>query len=763
MFKFKKAHLKKDQIKSRCLNPKKIEEIKKKYSKILPTLKFEYPDPNKQWSLIKDVLNSVIDSVAPLKKINIKSEKNLPFYDKELQYLAKTRDKKYHEMLNESNTDLKTINEKKLASNEARSKFASIYKNKKFQYMKDFIESASTSSKKLWNKIDFLINPNRKPKIVANFILKGFTNNTNKDAANIFVNFFSSITNIFKFLNFNICLNFIDVFLKTHCLKFNIPKEPFVFDKITIEEVEIGFKSLSPSSSKGAIGIDTIIFKECAVELAPIFTNLFNSCLSTSIIPDEWKVAHLTPCYKGKGNKSDVNNYRPISVLSPLSKIFESLIAKRISHYFESNNLLYKAQFGFRKGLSCELALNSFLDKTRLALENKNYGLSSFLDLSKAFDTINHKLLIIKLKFYNFDSPALELLSNYLTNRTMIVIVNGNNSKSEKLTIGVPQGSILGPLLFIIYLNDLCALNLFSIIILYADDITLFCHGKDIYSVRDRLKSDIESINNWLKHNQLILNWDKTKIMPFNYSNRDHTGPLAKPTNIYINIDKHDIEFVDEFKLLGVTIDNRLTFESHIDNIISKVNSKSFTLLSNLKFFPYKFRPSLFKLFIVPNFDYCSSTFLHLGNKTRRNRVQNCFNKAIKRLLNIKIDSLDEKEQLAKLQNYNILPPFYRQFYRFCCFILIVLRNTKLELNSELSKCKNIRNNYIQPKALTFMENSFLNLSIKTLNLFLEKIYLNSKNISIASEKDVVKKETMRIYDRFCNILYSDFQHKFLT
>jgi len=335
--------------------------------------------------------------------------------------------------------------------------------------------------------------------------------------------------------------------------------------------------------------------------------------------------------------------------------------------------------------------------------------------------------------------------------------------ESEKLTIGLPQGSILGPLLFIIYLNDLCALNLFSIIILYADDITLFCHGKDIYSVRDRLKSDIESINNWLKHNQLILNRDKTKIMPFNYSNRDHSGPLAKPTNIYINIDKHDIEFVDEFKLLGVTIDNRLTFESHIDNIISKVNSKSFTLLSNLKFFPYKFRPSLFKLFIVPNFDYCSSTFLHLGNKTRRNRVQNCFNKAIKRLLNIKIDSLDEKEQLAKLQNYNILPPFYRQFYRFCCFILIVLRNTKLELNSELSKCKNIRNNYIQPKALTFMENSFLNLSIKTLNLFLEKIYLNSKNISIASEKDVVKKETMRIYDRFCNILYSGFQHKFLT
>jgi hypothetical protein len=396
-------------------------------------------------------------------------------------------------------------------------------------------------------------------------------------------------------------------------------------------------------------------------------------------------------------------------------------------------------------------------------LENKNFGLASFLDLSKAFDTINHKLLIVKLKFYNFDTSALELLSNYLTSRTMIVIVNGTQSKSEKLTIGVPQGSILGPLLFIIYLNDLCALNLFSILILYADDITLFYHEKDIYTVRDRLKSDIEQINNWLKHNQLILNWDKTKIMPFNHSKRDHIGPLTRPTNIYINIDNHEIEFVDEFKLLGVTIDNKLTFESHIDNIISKVNSKSFTLLSNLKYFPFKFRSSLFKLFIVPNFDYCSSAFIHLGNKTRRNRVQNCFNKAIKRLLNIRLENLNEKEQLAKLMAHNILPPFYRQFYRFCCFILIVLRNIKLDLNSELVKCKNIRNNYIQPKELTFMENSFLNLSIKTLNLFLDKIYLKLNDLRTESEKKFVKEETIRMYDRFCNVLYTDFQHKFLT
>jgi hypothetical protein len=122
---------------------------------------------------------------------------------------------------------------------------------------------------------------------------------------------------------------------------------------------------------------------------------------------------------------------------------------------------------------------------------------------------------------------------------------------------------------------------------------------------------------------------------------------------------------------------------------------------------------------------------------------------------------LNEKEYLAKLMAHNILPPF-RQFYRFYCFILIVLRNIKLDLNSELVKCKNIRNNYIRPKALTFMENSFLNLSIKTLNLFLDKIYLKLNVLRTESENNFVKEETIRMYDRFCNVLYTDFQHNFL-
>jgi len=148
-------------------------------------------------------------------------------------------------------------------------------------------------------------------------------------------------------------------------------------------------------------------------------------------MPTEWKLAHLTPNHKGKGSKSDINNYRPLSVLSPIAKVYESLLAERISNFFESNNLLYDNQFGFRKGLSCELALNTFIDKIRQKLELKEYVIAIFLDLSKAFDTISHKILLLKLKYYNFSPSALSLVENYLSDRTMKVNLNGTFSKTE--------------------------------------------------------------------------------------------------------------------------------------------------------------------------------------------------------------------------------------------------------------------------------------------------------------------------------------------
>ena len=164
-------------------------------------------------------------------------------------------------------------------------------------------------------------------------------------------------------------------------------------------------------------------------------------------MPIEWKLAHLTPSYKDKGSKSDINNYRPLSVLSPIAKVYESLLAKRITNYFEINNLFNKSQFGFRNGLSCELALNTYVEKIRNNIDNNEHSISMILDLSKAFDTINHEILLAKLKKYKFSNSALNLIKNYLSDRTIRVNIDKTLSKTEFLNVGVLQRNFVGSII----------------------------------------------------------------------------------------------------------------------------------------------------------------------------------------------------------------------------------------------------------------------------------------------------------------------------
>ena len=208
-------------------------------------------------------------------------------------------------------------------------------------------------------------------------------------------------------------------------------------------------------------------------------------------MPDEWKISHITPIFKGKGNKSSLENYRPISIISPISKVFESILGAKMRAYFESNNILHQDQNGFREGRSCHLALNTIVDFAKRNLDKKNHVVAVFLDLSKAFDTIDHDLLLNKLNKYGFSDNAYNLIKDYLSNRKSIVKFNGSKSKHELLKSGVPQGSILGPLLFIIFINDLCHIKTQSLKCLFADDTTLLNAGKNVSDITSELESDL--------------------------------------------------------------------------------------------------------------------------------------------------------------------------------------------------------------------------------------------------------------------------------
>jgi hypothetical protein len=461
-------------------------------------------------------------------------------------------------------------------------------KKKKIEYYNKLIESESLSSKKLWQSMSaIIINPNKKSIIIPNLILKGHVQNTTLDAANQFFNFFSTILVKFIFIPIAFCLNFVENHFKNNMkILVNFSKS-FDFLEITPEEVLKELNSLDPTSSKGAVGIEPKIFKQCANELAKPLADLFNNCIKNNFIPLEWKLAHLTPNYKGKGSKSDINNYRPLSVLSPIAKVYESLLAIRITNYFEENNLFNKSQFGFRKGLSCELALNTFFETIRENMNKKEHTVSIMLDLSKAFDTINHEILLAKLNKYKFSDSALKTIKNYLSDRTMRVNIDKTLSKTEFLRIGVPQGSVLGPLLFIIFLNDIFSLLITSSLIVFADDTTTIYSGNDLEEVMRKVENDMKIICEWLENNQLLINKQKTVAMHFPPSSH-RSKQIIEPRqeNLTIKVDGYYIDFVH----LGAIIDSKLNFDSHIDLVLKKVNSRTFILSRNLKMFPSKFR-----------------------------------------------------------------------------------------------------------------------------------------------------------------------------
>ena len=243
------------------------------------------------------------------------------------------------------------------------------------------------------------------------------------------------------------------------------------------------------------------------------------------------------------------------------------------------------------------LKIGVFLLKTNSMF----HVLSVFLDLSKAFDTIDHILLLEKLHFYGFSSSACSMIKDYLTNRHAIVRYEHKTSKKEPLNVGVPQGSILGPFLFIIFMNDMCHLTLHSKLHLYADDTTISYAHKDIITALRHLEEDLVKIAEWLEHNRLIVNWSKTNAMHFNHSRKFNTAS----DDLQLECNGNKIEFVDQTRLLGVIIDNKLTFTGHITSVCKQINSKT-NLLNRCKYlFETNIMAILIKIFIQSKLDYC--------------------------------------------------------------------------------------------------------------------------------------------------------------
>ena len=326
-----------------------------------------------------------------------------------------------------------------------------------------------------------------------------------------------------------------------------------------------------------ALGIGDIpmkLIKKADALLSEHLTNIFNISFETGNFPDDMKLSKIIPIHKG-GSLTELSNYRPISLLPIFSKILEKLMFNRLMKFFTENEVLYPYQFGFRKGYSTNLALAEITQNIYENFMNKKSTCGVFLDLSKAFDTINHEILLGKLEHYGIRGIALKWFKSYLENRVQKVYTNETLSNIREVLCGVPQGSILGPLLFLIYINDLANSSNALLFRLFADDTNIFMADSNLNRLQTNMNTELKKVNEWLKCNFLSLNTSKTKFLLFEHGR-------TSPKNFFVNMNGKRIEKSSEIKYLGIYLDDKLTFKYHIDILCTKI-SKTVGIISKLR------------------------------------------------------------------------------------------------------------------------------------------------------------------------------------
>ena len=532
----------------------------------------------------------------------------------------------------------------------------------KIKYYSDQFDKNKLNIRHTWSTIKEILNKCKDKKDFPTFFtIKGENITDKTDISNSFNSFFANIG-----ANLSNDIKYMDNKTVSSYLKQRVVSS-FRFECVNKTDVTKMIKNLASKNSSGHDGISARFIKRTLETITPSLTHIVNQSLCTGIFPDRLKITKVIPLFK-KGDQYILDNYRPISLLPVISKVFEKIIFNQLYQYFTDNGLIFTSQYGFRRLHSTELASIELVDRITQYMDSGKLPLSIFLDLSKAFDTLDHSILLNKLNFYGISNTPLKWFQSYLWGRQQFVEFDGTSSDTTFINTGVPQGSILGPLLFLIYMNDIHMASEKFDMILYADDTNLIsplcsfnssfsCDKNDVNHMSEQINTELRNIQEWLNINKLSLNVSKTKFMIFHHHQRN-----IKTITPTLKINCEPVERVTEFKFLGLTIDENLSWEPHIQKISNKI-ARTLGIMCRLKnFLPTDILRILYNSLILPHLQY---SILSWGFK--RGRLEKLHKRAIRIISNTKYNShtdpLFKKLNLLKLKDLfelNVLKLFYK-------------------------------------------------------------------------------------------------------
>jgi len=579
-----------------------------------------------------------------------------------------------------------------------------LYKNKlglalkesENRYYTNLLLENRNSTQKIWKVYgELMSNKKKKNNSINKILFEGNEMTDPADIANTFNKYFSTIgLNLAKkFKNDNKYKQYLDG---------NFEKSMFLLPVTELEVLE-EIQKLAIDKSPGHDEISPKLIKTSVRSILTPLTNIFNKSFEQGIVPEILKIAKVIPLFKKK-DPFIVENYRPISLLSIFNKLLEKLMCRRLLSYLSKEHILYKFQFGFRKNHSTILAIIEIVDNIRSELDKGNSVVGVYLDLSKAFDTVNHEILLSKLLHYGIRGNAYKWFKSYLENRKQVTCVNRYASKTELVNIGVPQGSVLGPILFLLYVNDMYKCIGEEGLRIFADDTNLFISGNSFENIIERTEQKLHHLYCWFAANHLTLNIDKTMCSLFTLKrNKNCRNP---------KLNDIEIQRVAAVKYLGVFIDEKLNWQTHIDYICKKLNKLQGALHYLAQFLPEQLVTQVYNAYVLPHITYGIEVY---GTccKTTLKKLERIQNRMLKILCK-------KKYRDSATALYNNLKLMKCKYIYKCSTVMFVYKqmNNKLPaiFNGYFTEvCEYVARNTRQSKDLSLKKNRLQTMGDKTM------------------------------------------------